>query len=201
MIAGKRYFLLLAACILWLSGCSSGKTILVLLPDSDGHVGEIQVSNEHGVSRVNQANYAVSVTSGKAPRPPVIMAEQEVSKIFTAALAAEPPPPATYILYFFWDSVKLTHDSRSSIQKILAKIQKRASTDISVNGHADRCGSKKFNIELSRKRADKVRTLLIAKGVPPSDINSTSHGEGNPLIKTADNVPEPRNRRVEVIVR
>jgi len=35
----------------------------------------------------------------------------------------------------------------------------------------------------------------------PANITVTSHGEGNPLIKTADNVSEPRNRRVEVVIR
>ncbi len=38
-------------------------------------------------------------------------------------------------------------------------------------------------------------------GVDPKGIRTTSHGEGNPLIPTKDNVAEPRNRRVEVIVR
>jgi outer membrane protein OmpA-like peptidoglycan-associated protein len=46
-----------------------------------------------------------------------------------------------------------------------------------------------------------VRDLLIAEGIAPATIRLAFHGEGNPLIQTADNVPEPRNRRVEVIVR
>jgi outer membrane protein OmpA-like peptidoglycan-associated protein len=54
---------------------------------------------------------------------------------------------------------------------------------------------------LSRRRAEKVRDLLIAANIAPAVIRVAFHGEGNPLIQTVDNVPEPRNRRVEVIVR
>lgn len=68
-------------------------------------------------------------------------------------------------------------------------------------GHTDRSGAKEFNMALSRRRAQRVRDLLVAEGIAPAAIRLAFHGEGNPLIPTADNVPEPRNRRVEVIVR
>jgi outer membrane protein OmpA-like peptidoglycan-associated protein len=51
------------------------------------------------------------------------------------------------------------------------------------------------------KRARAVKTLLEEEGVDFERLETDSHGEGNPLIETADNVAEPRNRRVEVIVR
>ena len=40
----------------------------------------------------------------------------------------------------------------------------------------------------------KLTTTQIA------NIRTNSHGEGNPLVKTADNVNEPQNRRVEVTI-
>lgn len=200
-MAGKNYFALLLLGVLWLGGCATGKTTVVLLPDPDGQVGEIEVSNKDGTRKINQAGYAVSVSSGKAPQPAVKMSEKEIRSIFASALATEPAPPARYILYFFWDSAELTPDSRASIKEIITEIEKRASTDIDVIGHTDRSGAKEFNMALSRRRAQRVRDLLVAEGIAPAAIRLAFHGEGNPLIPTADNVPEPRNRRVEVIVR
>ncbi|UCG08712.1 MAG: OmpA family protein [Desulfobacterales bacterium] len=200
-MAGKNYFALLLLGVLWLGGCATGKTTVVLLPDPDGQVGEIEVSNKDGTRKINQAGYAVSVSSGKAPQPAVKMSEKEIRSIFASALAAEPAPPARYILYFFWDSVELTADSRASIKEIITEIEKRASTDIDVIGHTDRSGTDEFNMALSRRRAQRVRDLLVAEGIAPEAIRVAFHGEGSPLIPTADNVPEPRNRRVEVIVR
>ncbi|MBT6616426.1 MAG: OmpA family protein, partial [Deltaproteobacteria bacterium] len=58
-----------------------------------------------------------------------------------------------------------------------------------------------YNYTLSKGRAEAVARLLVTRGVQQDHINTTSHGEGNLLIKTGDNVNEPKNRRVEVVVR
>ncbi len=201
MMAENKYFILLLVVALWFVGCATGKTVVVLLPDDDGQVGEIEISNKDGTSSINQAGYAVSVTSGNAPQPAVKMPENEIKSIFAKALVAEPARPARYILYFFWDSIELKPDSRLAINEIINEIEKRVSSDIEVIGHTDRSGTDEFNMALSRRRAEKVRDLLIAANIAPAVIRVAFHGEGNPLIQTADNVPEPRNRRVEVIVR
>jgi outer membrane protein OmpA-like peptidoglycan-associated protein len=192
-------FLLLGA--LWIVGCATGKTVVVLLPEPDGQVGEVEISNKDGTSNITQAGYAVSVTRDNAPQPAVKMSENEVRSIFAKALVAEPAPPAKYILNFFWDSTELKPDSRKTIKEIITEIEKRASSDIEVVGHTDRSGADEFNMTLSRERAERVRDLLVAANIAPATIRVGFHGEGNPLILTADNVPESRNRRVEVIVR
>ena len=56
-------------------------------------------------------------------------------------------------------------------------------------------------MRLSLQRAILVRDYLVGEDVDASIIQVDSHGEGNPLFPTADEVPEPRNRRVEVLVR
>jgi outer membrane protein OmpA-like peptidoglycan-associated protein len=68
-------------------------------------------------------------------------------------------------------------------------------------GHTDTEGTRKMNQQLGMERAMEIKKLLVAQGIDPRIIEVTSHGEGNPLIKTPDDVPEPRNRRVEVILR
>ena len=65
----------------------------------------------------------------------------------------------------------------------------------------DTVGSKEYNYKLSLDRAKVLSDILIANGAVPSNITVTSHGEGNPLVKTADEVAEPRNRRVEVVIK
>ena len=54
---------------------------------------------------------------------------------------------------------------------------------------------------LSSNRAKAVKDLLVKQGAESNDIRTTSHGKENLLIPTGDNVYEPRNRRVEVVVR
>jgi len=197
----KKFFILLLLGALWITGCATGKTVVVLLPDPDGQVGEIEISNKDGTTNIDQVGHAVTVTSGNAPQPAVKMSEKEIKRIFAKALVAEPAPPARYILYFFWDSTRLKPDSRVAIKEIITEIEKRVSNDIEVIGHTDRSGTDEFNMALSRRRAERVRDLLVVADIAPAAIRVTFHGEGNPLIPTIDNLLEPRNRRVEVIVR
>lgn len=200
MVENKTFILFLLGA-LWIVGCATGKTVVVLLPNPDGHAGNVVISNKEGTRSINQTDYAVSVTIGNAPQPAVKMSENEINSIFEKALVAEPPPPARYILYFFWDSIELKADSRVTVKEIIAEIEKRASSDIEVIGHTDRTGTDVFNMDLSRRRAKRIRDLLVAAKIAPAAITVSFYGEGDPLIQTADNVPEPRNRRVEVIVR
>ena len=60
---------------------------------------------------------------------------------------------------------------------------------------------KKKWYELALDRAKKIKEILTSAGIDSGTIEIASHGKDNPLIKTPDAYPEPRNRRVEVTVR
>jgi outer membrane protein OmpA-like peptidoglycan-associated protein len=62
-------------------------------------------------------------------------------------------------------------------------------------------GEPKANIALGLKRATSVRTILVRAGLAESTVVVTSHGEADLIVKTRNNTPEPRNRRVEITVR
>ena len=188
--------------LLMLTACTSQKNIFVLLPDQDGKVGSIEVANDQGSHVVDQPNAGAVVagSSGKPQAAPA-MSEEEIKATFGAALAAEPLQPQSFLLYFKTDSFELTNGSAALLQPILEAITKTRSQDISVIGHTDTVGSKEHNVILSTRRAETVRDLLVARGVDPALIQVSSHGEGNPLVPTADNVQEPKNRRVEVVIR
>lgn len=77
-------------------------------------------------------------------------------------------------------------------------------TNVAVNGYADRLGSKKYNLELSQKRADAVKDYLVSKGVDASRIVASGKGEADPVAE-CENTNRAElidclapNRRVEV---
>ncbi len=187
--------------LLLLAGCAK-KTTFVLMPDPDGTVGQIEVSTKGGTQVVSSAAFATEVTSSEeAPSPPEKMDAQTIQEKFGMALAADPGRPAFFSLYFESGTNRLTPESRKWMDEIIEAIAARRSTDISVVGHTDRVGAADLNHRLSLKRAQAVKELLEKKGVEPEIIHLDAHGESNPLIKTADEVAEPRNRRVDVTVR
>ena len=186
---------LLASSCLLLTGC--GSQTIVLLPDLDGHVGEVTVNAKSGETvTLNQANQAV-----KGKDTVYTVSEKELQSTFGEALAAQPEPTARFILHLLSGTAELTEESKVLIPAIVESYHARSSTDVSVIGHTDTVGDKQYNYDLSLRRALKVKDLLEAQGIPAGVIQTTSHGEENPLVPTPDNTAEPKNRRVEVLVR
>ncbi|MGE5285203.1 MAG: OmpA family protein [Actinomycetota bacterium] len=205
----RRSSVLPVAILLLAAACATTSKLLprtshdtiVLLPDDQGKTGAIVVSSAGVDRRLDRPGQTVTVDPGSPPGLPTVMSAREVGAIAGPAIAALPKPPLQYILYFKHDSVDLTRESQALLDKVLRAIRDRAPVDISVVGHTDTVGERKYNYILSMKRARAVASILLKKGVDPSVLEVTSHGKDNPLIPTGDQVPEPRNRRVEITVR
>ncbi len=187
--------------LVFLAGCAARSTV-VLLPDPDGNVGQVVVANARGQQVLNKANQSVTV-AGRDAQPGDVrtMTPEEIRSVFSDALAARPLPPARFILYFLMDSDELTRESKAIVPEVLHTIRKRGSVDIVISGHTDTVATQEYNYKLGLDRTKAIYDILVAKGVAASSITATSHGEGNPLVKTDDNVPEPRNRRVEIVIK
>ena len=184
-------------------GCrTKPKNRYVLIPDLEGKVGKLEVFSEKGSQVLDKAYEATGLNrADEVPTTPKIMDEAEVRKIFKDALGAQPTPPVHFLLYFVTGTTDLTQKSLDQFPQVLKTIQDRNSVDLTVSGHTDRSGSKGYNRKLSLDRAEKVVEFLVSEGVDSKILEITSHGEGNPLVKTPDGVAEPKNRRVEVVIR
>ncbi len=72
---------------------------------------------------------------------------------------------------------------------------------IELKGYTDSSGSKEKNLELSRKRVEKLKKLLVDKfSIAPDRIKGQALGDMNPVA--SNETPEGRaiNRRVEIEV-
>lgn len=175
--------------------------LIVLLPDpGKTTAGRASVSNDKGRVDLDQAGAAVIVKRGEAPQS-VPLESNDVQRKFADALASLPPTPQHFILYFRFDSEELTDESRRLVQDVLVAVKLRPDPEVVAIGHTDTTGTQAKNVELGLRRANAVRTILIEAGLAPEAVAVASHGEGALLVHTADNVFEPRNRRVEITVR
>lgn len=192
-----KYGLLLVAQVL-IVGCAP-QSYVVLLENTDGSVGEVTVKSAGTEAKLATAGASANVDG--APVQAFKADEQQIQKDFAGALQARPALPETFLLYFESSAMQLTADSNALIPKIKTVITQRKAVDISIIGHTDTVGDAKANETLALDRAAFVKTLFDDKSLDIKEITLTSHGERNLLIKTADEVAEPRNRRVEVTVR
>jgi outer membrane protein OmpA-like peptidoglycan-associated protein len=184
-----------------LAGCAN-KNLVVVIPDSgDGHIGAVVVEANGGGKTVLDTPYAAATPGSGGAIKSATSDAQQVKQIFGNALDAQPPAPKTYILYFVNDSDRLTPDSQPAFEKIFIDVKSRKAPEVVVTGHTDTMGDGTYNDTLSLQRAKAVSKLFVARGIPPEAVIAAGRGERELLVKTADNVPEPLNRRVEITVR
>jgi outer membrane protein OmpA-like peptidoglycan-associated protein len=69
---------------------------------------------------------------------------------------------------------------------------------VRVEGHADRTGTVRHNEELSQRRADAVRKLLLSRGVAERQVVAAGMGSTEPVATNATAAGRARNRRVEL---
>lgn len=176
--------------------------LIVLLPDPEtGTTGRARVTNEFGSADLAAPRDAVQARSDSRPGPVTTIEEAEVTRIFDSALSALPPAPRHFTLQFSFESDELTEQSRALFPEILAAVKAHAFPEVAIVGHTDTMGDARANVALGMKRATSIRRLLVEAGVSDSIIEVSSHGEADLLVKTRNNTPEPRNRRVEIVVR
>lgn len=199
LTAGFRHLVLVVAIPALLGACG-GQTI-VLVADPEGHVGKAEVVTSGGKQRLERPG-EMTRTSGGSNAPSAVSTADPafIARTFAEVLAIEPPPAQTFTLMFETGTATLTESSLKLIPAVVAASERRGAVSVSITGHTDATGSDKVNDALSLDRAMQVKTLLQQKGVNPRLISVSSHGKGNPAIPTPDGVPEPRNRRVVVIV-
>jgi outer membrane protein OmpA-like peptidoglycan-associated protein len=211
MIERRRHAVVAAFAVAALaSGCGpksvntnpDAQVLVVLMPDQDtGNVGKVVVSNAAGQTELSSAYSSTRVTTRRVKPPAKTMKEADVKKQFSDVIATLPPPPLHFTLYFRFDSEDLTDESRKIVQDVLRTVKAQPVPDVVVIGHTDTTGSQASNFELGLRRANAVRTLLIDAGLNSSAIDARSHGELELLVPTANDVFEPKNRRVEITVR
>jgi outer membrane protein OmpA-like peptidoglycan-associated protein len=183
----------------FLAACAHQTGTVVLLPEKDGRSTSVTVMQGNEQIVLDQPYAAVrQMSSGMNA---YVSNPQEVQALFGAALAAQPSRPTSFTLYFIEGKDEFTDASKQILADVLAKIATYAVPDIVVIGHTDRVGSDTSNDALALRRAETVRAMLIARGISPAGIVVAGRGEREPLVPTADGVAEPRNRRVEMVVR
>jgi OmpA-OmpF porin, OOP family len=98
------------------------------------------------------------------------------------------------------DQATLKPGAMNTMDRLANFLKQGEGRSVVVEGHTDSTGSDSYNMELSRRRADAVRTALIERGVNGDQIQSTGKGEGVPVASNDNVGGRQQNRRVEIII-
>ena len=210
MIRGAFRALAAGPALFFISGCCcfvpvEAETLVVVVPSRhDGHIGAVVVTRGENHELLNTA-YASAATTGSSDRIRHAALKprelEEFRKTFAAASDALPQRVETYKLYFVLSSEALTPESNEILQTVLDEVATRAAAEVIVTGHSDTLGTQEANIALSLRRAERVKELIVARGVDPKLITTLGKGKTDLEVVTGEAVDEVRNRRVEITVR
>jgi outer membrane protein OmpA-like peptidoglycan-associated protein len=181
------------------AGCATPDRI-VLLPNADGSPSAVVLKTAAGEHVIDKPYEAVSVGKQGDVKEVKETAESVRSR-FGSALEAQPKRPVSFIVYFVSGSDSITAESKSVVDKLKEELKTRTAPEIRVTGHTDRVGKVEDNDALSLQRAQVMVKVLLAAGISANSIEAAGRGEREPLVQTADEVEESRNRRVVINVR
>ncbi|QZE13934.1 OmpA family protein [Halosquirtibacter laminarini] len=103
-------------------------------------------------------------------------------------------------VYFGFDSTLLQQKEVRNLQKIAKTLRESPNKTAYISGHTDSCGSKRYNITLSERRAMMVEKFLLNHGVSRSQLIMKYFGEDIPNRKKVKMKKDTKNRRVEIYI-
>jgi len=94
-------------------------------------------------------------------------------------------------------SSRLTRDSERMLEKVFIALVANPTLNVEIAGYTDNTGSLQTNYNLSRARAEAVRSWLVRRGIPATRLTAVGMGPRDPVASNATSEGRARNRRIE----
>lgn len=101
-------------------------------------------------------------------------------------------------IYFQQSKAVILDRSYPELSRLASLLLENPQMRIRVEGHTDNVGKAAELLELSRQRAQAIKTFLTEKGVSADRIETIGHGPKYPLNDNSSDELRAQNRRVEV---
>lgn len=101
---------------------------------------------------------------------------------------------------FAFDQAQLLPDAQRRLDVVANVLKQAPDQQFRVEGYTDAVGNDGYNLQLSQRRADSVKSYLISRGVAPDQIVSLGYGENRPVADNSSDEGRANNRRVEIVL-
>jgi outer membrane protein OmpA-like peptidoglycan-associated protein len=150
------------------------------------------------------------VNSEKLARDQATMARDQATQKAAAlqaevdALKAKPTDRGLVLtlgdVLFDTGRAELTSGATRNLDQLVQFLTEHKDRQVEIDGYTDAIGTDSFNLDLSSRRAEAVKSVLVARGIDSSRIVSRGYGKEYAVASNADSAGRQLNRRVEIVI-
>ncbi len=179
---GKK-FLLVSAAALLLAACSKDPEPRTTTAGAD--TGAEQSTNDGRPDAVTTPQLTQQELDAQAER----------DKYGASASQAALDAFAGDRVFFAYDSSELTDEARETLQRQYEWLRYHSGARVTIEGHCDERGTREYNLALGERRANAVKSYLMALGIPANRISTISYGKERPAVVGNGSAVWSQNRR------
>jgi outer membrane protein OmpA-like peptidoglycan-associated protein len=95
---------------------------------------------------------------------------------------------------------ELNPGSYRNLDQLVLFLNQHAERRVEIDGYTDSVGTDSFNLDLSQRRADSVKSVLVSRGIDSTRIASRGYGKDFGVASNSDSGGRQLNRRVEIVI-
>jgi len=98
-------------------------------------------------------------------------------------------------VFFDYDRSEISSEGQQILQRQAEWLKRYSNVGVTIEGHCDERGTREYNLALGERRAQAVKNVLAALGIPASRISTISYGKERPAVPHSDDQSYALNRR------
>src|ERR1700758_485623 len=103
-------------------------------------------------------------------------------------------------VFFAFDRSDITPESQQILERQADWLRRYPNVTVTIEGHCDERGTREYNLALGERRAQAVKNVLVALGIPASRISTISYGKERPAVVGSSEEAYAQNRRAVTVV-
>jgi peptidoglycan-associated lipoprotein len=103
-------------------------------------------------------------------------------------------------VFFAFDRSDITPESQQILARQADWLRRYPNVTVTIEGHTDERGTREYNLALGERRAQAVKNVLVANGIPAARISTISYGKERPAVVGSSEEAYAQNRRAVTTV-
>src|SRR5437016_25392 len=103
-------------------------------------------------------------------------------------------------VFFEYDKADISPEAQQILQRQAQWLRRYPNVGVTIEGHTDERGTREYNLALGERRAQAIKNVLVAVGIPAARVSTISYGKERPEVPHSDDQSYAQNRRGVTVV-